>query len=65
MPKVRPEGRVPDGPDNGVFRFKRVFGGRLRVRGEQAQRNEVFIACNVLNRMTELGMPRSERIATT
>ncbi len=50
--------------ENGVFRFKRVFGVRLRARGEPAQKNEVFIACNMLNRMTELGMPRSERVAT-
>ena len=50
--------------ENTFFRYKRLLGGRLRARGEPAQRNEVFIACNVLNRMTELGMPRSERIAT-
>ena len=48
--------------ENGVFRFKRVFGGRLRARGESAQKNEVLIACNMLNRMAELGVPHPERI---
>ncbi len=52
------------GAESGVFRFKRVFGGRLRARGEPAQRNEGFTPCNALNRLTELGMPRSERVAT-
>ena len=63
-PQGSPEGLVRDGPGNTFFRYKRVFSGRLRARGEPAPRNEVFIACNVLNRMTELGMPHSERIAT-
>lgn len=49
--------------ENTFFRYKRIFGGRLRARDELAQKNEVLIACNVLNRMTELGMPRSKRIA--
>jgi transposase len=50
--------------ENTFSRYKRLFGGRLRARGEMAQRNEALTACNILNRMSELGMPRSERIAT-
>jgi len=40
-------------------RYKKRFGGRLSARNEEAQRNEVLTACNILNRMTELGMPNS------
>ncbi len=50
--------------ENTFFRYKRLFGGRLRARGELAQKNEILVGCNILNRMTECGMPRSERIAT-
>ena len=50
--------------ENTFFRYKRAFGGRLRARGELAQKNEVLVGCNILNRMAECGMPRSERIAT-
>jgi hypothetical protein len=50
--------------ENTFSRYKQLFGGRLRARGETAQRNEAITACNILNRMAELGMPRSERIPT-
>ena len=50
--------------ENTFFRFKRLFGGRLRARGELAQKNEILVGCNILNRMAECGMPRSERITT-
>ena len=50
--------------ENTFSRYRRLFGGRLRARGEMAQRNEALTAGNILNRMSELGMPRSERIAT-
>ena len=48
--------------ENSFFRFKRLFGGRLRARGMLAQKNEIITACNMLNRMTELGTPCSEWI---
>ncbi len=32
---------------------------RMRARGDRTQQNEVVIACNILNRMTELGRPES------
>ncbi len=50
--------------ENTFSRYKRLFGGWLRARGEMAQRNEALTACNILNRMSELGIPRSERLAT-
>ncbi len=45
--------------ENTMFRYKRMFGGRLRARDEDAQRNEILVGCNVLNRVIELGMPDS------
>ena len=45
--------------ENTFYRYKKRFGGRLTARNEVAQRNEVLTACNILNRMTELGMPNS------
>ncbi|MEC9378552.1 MAG: IS5 family transposase [Candidatus Latescibacterota bacterium] len=45
--------------ENTFYRYKKRFGGRLTARNEPAQRNEVLTACNILNRMTELGMPNS------
>ena len=50
--------------ENTFFRYKRLFCGRLRARSEPAQKNEIRVGCNILNRMTECGRPRSERIAT-
>jgi len=45
--------------ENTFYRYKKRFGGRLTARNEKAQRNEVLTASNVLNKMTELGMPNS------
>ncbi len=48
--------------ENAVFRFKSIFGSRLRARRFDNQRVEGWIKCGVLNRMVSLGMPVSERI---
>ncbi len=45
--------------ENTSYRYKRTFGTRLRSRHEDTQRAEARIACRILNRMTELGMPES------
>ena len=45
--------------ENTFYRYKKRFGARLSARNEEAQRNEVLTACNILNKMTELGMPNS------
>ena len=52
------QGRV----ENTFFRWKSIVGGRLRARQAEAQATEALIACNVLNRMFELGRPRSVAI---
>jgi len=45
-----------------MFRFKRLFGGRLWARDLETQRTEAVVKCSVLNRMTQLGMPETVRI---
>jgi hypothetical protein len=46
-----------------ISRFKRVIGNALRSRTDQRRRMEVTIAIHALNRMLELGRPKSVRIA--
>ena len=48
--------------ENGMYRYKRVIGDRLRARTGGSQATEPMIAVNVLNRMTELGNPESVAI---
>ena len=50
--------------ENAFFRYKSIIGDRLRVRSPEAQRAEAVVACNVLNRMFELGRPVSRAIAS-
>ncbi|MEN0066078.1 MAG: IS5 family transposase [Myxococcota bacterium] len=50
--------------ENTFFRFKQTFGGRIRARHPGAQQAEVLACCNLLNRFTSLGMPKSVRVAT-
>jgi hypothetical protein len=45
-----------------MFRYKTVIGRRLHARILANQRTEAKIECNVVNRMTGLGMPASARI---
>lgn len=47
-----------------MFRFKALFGGSLKSRTESNQRAEVYAAYLAANRMTRLGMPKGEWIAT-
>jgi hypothetical protein len=49
--------------ENSFFRYKTVLGGRLHARGLSAQKAEVAIGCNILNRMLECGRPKSVAIA--
>jgi hypothetical protein len=46
-----------------ISRLKRVIGDALRSRTDQRRRTETAIAVKVLNRMLELGRPKSVRIA--
>ena len=45
--------------ENAFFRYKSIIGDRLRARHSKAQDAEASIACNIPNRMTELGRPAS------
>jgi transposase len=46
-----------------MFRYKVLIGPTLRARTLAAQKVEARVACSVINRMTKLGMPQSQRIA--
>ena len=46
-----------------MFRFKTILGDRLASRKKENQATEVSIKLDVLNRMIELGMPKSYRVA--
>ena len=48
--------------ENAFYRYKQLIGGRLRSRNIESQATEVRLTINVLNRMLELGAPRSEPI---
>jgi hypothetical protein len=45
--------------ENTFMRYKRPLGDRLHARVGDAQVVEARLACNILNRMAELGMPVS------
>ena len=45
--------------ENTFFRYKWIVGDRLRARHPESQRTEALMACNILNRITGLGMPES------
>jgi Transposase DDE domain len=45
--------------ENAFSRFKRTFGGTLRAKRDEAQEREAALACQLLNRMQELGRPQS------
>src|SRR3954469_22198375 len=49
--------------ETAMFRYKAVIGRGLRARTLPAQKTEARVGCSVLNRMTRLGMPLSQRIA--
>lgn len=49
--------------ENTVYRYKTIMGRRMRSRTMKTQRMEVLLACRILNRMTQLGMPDSYRVA--
>ena len=44
--------------ENGMFRYKRIVGDRLRYRTPEGQRIEATIGVAVLNRITIPGMPK-------
>jgi transposase len=48
--------------ETAMYRYKIIIGRRLHARTLPNQRIEAKIGCNVLNRMTSLGMPVSIRV---
>jgi hypothetical protein len=46
-----------------MFRHKTILGDRLMARKKTTQATELAVKCDVLNRMTELGMPDSYKVA--
>lgn len=49
--------------ETGVFRFKTIFGNTMSTRTLSRQITEARIKIAALNRMTQLGMPDSRRVA--
>ena len=49
--------------ETAMFRYKALIGPGLRARTLAAQKTEARVGCAVLNRMTRLGMPVSQRVA--
>jgi transposase len=45
--------------ENAFYRYKRIIGGRLRAKNDDAQKREAAIGCAILNRMFEMGEPSS------
>ena len=50
------------GGNSDVLRYKTLIGPTLRARKFAAQQVEARVACSVINRMTQLGMPISQRV---
>ncbi len=48
--------------ETAMSRYKALIGRGLRARSLPAQKTEARVGCTVLNRMTGLGMPVSQRI---
>jgi hypothetical protein len=43
----------------GIQRYKRILGRATHVRKFVSQQQELMIGCDILNKMTGLGMPES------
>jgi transposase len=48
--------------ENGFYRYKTIIGRRLHARNLSHQQTEAKLGCAALNRMTQLGMPVSQRV---
>jgi hypothetical protein len=46
-----------------IQRYKRIIGGTLKARNFRKQKSEVQASVRALNKMTQLGMPISVKIA--
>jgi hypothetical protein len=48
--------------ETAMFRYKVIFGDKVSSRIEENQRTEVNIKCNILNKFTIIGMPKSVKV---
>jgi hypothetical protein len=72
LPRIRKVGRKTWKHESGyhrrslaettMFRFKMIFGGKLRSRKFENQAVELFLQCAALNRMIQVGKPASVRV---
>ena len=46
-----------------MMRYKTLIGRRLYARNLPTQKSEAAAGCKIINIMTRLGMPASQRIA--
>ena len=60
LPRTNPGDRLQFKRANGPYKL--IIGPGLRARTTGGRKTEALLACNVLNRMTELGRPASYRI---
>ena len=44
------------------YRYKRIIGGRLRAKNDDAQKREAAVGCAILNRLFEIGEPLSNAV---
>jgi hypothetical protein len=49
--------------ENAFSRCKRFFGDRLRAKRDESQEREASLACQLLNRMWEIGRPESYAVS--
>ena len=49
--------------ENAVYRYKTIIGSEMRARTLARQRVEHRIGCEILNKMTAMGMPDSYCVA--
>jgi hypothetical protein len=50
--------------ETAMYRFKTLCGGKLFSRKESSQQREALIKVNVINKMTQLGMPLTTVVLT-
>jgi hypothetical protein len=48
--------------ETALFRYQTLMGPQLRARTLATQKTEARIACSVIHRRTQLGMPISQRL---
>ena len=48
--------------ETSMFRFKQIFGGSVHSRSFESQAVDLFVRCALLNRMSWLGMPVSDKV---